>query len=270
MRRTTIGALGIVAGLATQLATLPLGACGYGTPSPLARFALADCVAVGKVTSIENRGVTALVPGSTQKAEYTIAVVQVNNALKGAEGLTHVRIGLMPPQVLQPEQEALFFLTQHPEEPFYLLGRRYDSPIQKDGNSGFTALVQTYERYSRLMKDPDAALKCEDGQDRFLTAALLLTEYRARERLAGVEKSKLQAVDAGRSKLILEALAGLDWNQHNADFRTAPRALFNQLGMTEKDCATAQAFQEVLQNDAAAKQWLHDHASTFRIMTSVR
>jgi hypothetical protein len=270
MKRAMIGALGVAAGLAVVLSVRPVGACGYGTPSPLARFALADCVVLGKVTSIEDRGVLATQTRGGSKVEYTIAVVQVTNALKGAEGMTHVRVGVVPPQFLVPEQEAIFFLTQHSEEPFYHLGQRYDSPIQKENNAGFAAQLQTYERLARLMKDPDASLVCKDAQDRFLTAALLLTEYRATDRLAGVKGAKQEAVDATRSRLILEALAGLDWNQYNADFRIAPRGLFNQLGMTDKDGWVTRGFKDNEEFDAAAKKWLLEHASTFRIKTYVQ
>src|SRR5437763_10625695 len=62
------------------------------------RLAWADCVVVGKVVSIEEKTVKApRFPGDKEQGEYQVAVIQVDEALRGAKGLTHVRVGFFPP-----------------------------------------------------------------------------------------------------------------------------------------------------------------------------
>src|SRR5260370_4270676 len=65
-------------------------------PIPL-RVAQADVVVVGKVTAIEDKTIKAeRFPGDKQMADYKVAVVKVEEALLGAKGLTHVRVGFVP------------------------------------------------------------------------------------------------------------------------------------------------------------------------------
>src|SRR5213595_529453 len=65
----------------TLPAKIPLPAC----------VEAADIIAVGKITTIEEKAV--LAPpfrGATVKVEYRIAVLKIEEGLKGANGLTHV------------------------------------------------------------------------------------------------------------------------------------------------------------------------------------
>ena len=122
-----------------RVSAQPAAACGYGGfNNPVARFALADCVVVGKVTVIEEKTVAAVLPGTNgQRGTYHVAVIKVKEMLKG-ERLTHIRIGLPHQQILRPGYEACFFLTEHPAEPFYLQGvSLYDFPIYKQANGRF-------------------------------------------------------------------------------------------------------------------------------------
>src|SRR5262249_13591768 len=115
------------------------------------RVAQSDVVVVGKVTSIEDKAVSATLPGTDQKADYTIAVVKVGDRLFGTKDDTHVKVGFNkpaagggrprpggfgPPQ-LAVDQEAVFFLQKHPTESFYVMGFGPNSLVNKAGNDNF-------------------------------------------------------------------------------------------------------------------------------------
>src|SRR5262245_26019483 len=93
--------LASLAGLSClAVATIPASARAMMVaPAPLAqRVATADCVVIGKVTRIEDKTVTAArFPGDKEKGEYQVAVVQIEEAVVGARGLTHIRVGFIPP-----------------------------------------------------------------------------------------------------------------------------------------------------------------------------
>ena len=99
------------------------------------RVATADAIVAGKVTSIEDKTVSAAPAPGANKVEYQIAVVKVSDGILGTKGLTHIKIGtvkppegrpiirpggLRPPQ-LSVDQEGAFFLHKHPTESFYVL-----------------------------------------------------------------------------------------------------------------------------------------------------
>src|SRR5262249_31491141 len=102
------------------------------------RVAQANAVVVGKVTTIEEKNARiSTVPGAAEKTEFQVAVIEIKEAVRGAKGLTHVRVAFPVPQSAGPArpgilrrgpavtltkgQEGCFFLQQHPEEAFFLL-----------------------------------------------------------------------------------------------------------------------------------------------------
>src|SRR5262249_36843547 len=90
MRRTTVGLAAALGCVMTLTAANPLWACGYGVRSPLERFTMAEWVVVGKITTYEVRDVAALpAPGATAKQDFAVAVLEITNAIKGADGMTH-------------------------------------------------------------------------------------------------------------------------------------------------------------------------------------
>jgi hypothetical protein len=270
MRRTLTALTAVLAGLTALSTAPPASACGYATPSPLARFVLADCVVVGQVTAVEDKSQLASpYPGAPQKQEYRIAVVRVVNGLKDAQGLTHVRIGVAAPQTFPPGYEACFFLTRHFEEAFYVTSGLEDSgtiPNTRGNNEGFAQ----YARWGKLLNDPSAGLQSKDADDRALTAALLITQYRTPRRGVLSKAGKTGSIDAAQSKLILEALAAADWSKAVVDYRTTPQRLFYQLGATPQDGWKPQAFKDAKEFEVAAKTWLKEHAATFRITALAR
>jgi hypothetical protein len=67
-------------------------------PAPGVRAAMASVIVVGKIESIEEKTVAAKqFPGATEKAEYKIAVIKVEDSILGAKGVTNVRVGFIAP-----------------------------------------------------------------------------------------------------------------------------------------------------------------------------
>jgi hypothetical protein len=249
----------------------PVWACGYGVPSPLARFTSAEWVVVGKITTYEEKDVAALpTPGATAKQTYAVAVLEISKAIKGAEGMTHLRIAMPPYQLLPIGQEACYFLNPHFEEAFCVMPPRFGLPIVKAANAGFDAEIQQYERWGELLKDPIEGLKAKDADDRFLTAALLVTDYRTYRPGFHAKDRKTEPIDPALSKLILQALAEADWNKAMLDNTVTPQRLFAQLNPTVKDGWNPQNLASAKDRETATKKWLTDHAGSYRIAAYVR
>ena len=257
--------------LAFLFAAASAQACGRGLPNPFARFTLAECVVVGKVVSFDGRLVSApALPQANEKVQYAVAEVEIVQALKGAEGLTHLRVGFMPSENLRTGQVGCFFLNPHFSEAFYVMPSRYGLAEMRENNLAFDADLKNYERWGKLLRDPIASLQSEKAEDRYITAALLLGEYNTFEPGVHVAANKKVAIDAKLSKLILLAIAGIDWNKGGQHMQTAPSQLFNQLGLTPQQGWTAQGIKTAKDFEDAAKKWLKNNAETFQIKTFVR
>jgi hypothetical protein len=253
----------------------------------------ADDIAVGKVTSIEPK--TILIPpypGSTAKIEYAIAVVKIEDSLKGPKGLTHVRVAFEvppppPPPPMDPPgvfvirpapfvkktlavgNEGCFLLRTQGDETFY----RFVDPSYNDflvkGDRDYEKKVTFVKHSLELLSDPDKGLKSKEAADRLLTAYLLLNRFQA----AWGPKAKTEPIDAAQSKLILEAIAGADWTQPDTQGdEVKPLRVFHFLRLTAKDGWNAPQqgpMQDVRiylkEVDAAAQKWLKDNSATYRI-----
>jgi hypothetical protein len=269
----------------TMPAKVPLPAC----------TATADCIVVGKVTSIEDKPVMAPpFPGSTVNIEYRIAVVKIDENLHGATGLTHIRIAFQPPPpapkvVKAPmggiaisggprpipmmpfavDIEGCFLLKKQGDETFYrLVDRSYNDYLARTDRE-FDAKLSLVKRSLKFLVDPDAGLKSKDSADKILTAYLLITRYNA----AAGPKAKSEPVDAAQSKLILEAIGNVDWSKANAPGDpVTPSGVFNLLRLTPKDGWNApkqgpnqdvRVFMK--QWETAAQKWVKDNVTTYRI-----
>jgi hypothetical protein len=258
-------------GLALLFTTGSVRACGYGLPNPFARFTLAECVVVGKVLSFDGQLVSAApLPQVKEKVQYTVAEVEIMQAFKGAEGLTHVRVGFMPNENLHIGQVGCFFLNPHFAEAFYVMPRRYGLASVRDNNPGFDAELRQYERWGKLLRDPIASLQSEDAEDRYVTAALLLSEYSTFQPGVHVAPTKKTAIDAHQSKLILLAIADVEWSKVGKDMENMPAQLFNQLGVNPKQGWSAHGIKTPKDFEDAAKKWLKNNAETFQIKAYVR
>jgi hypothetical protein len=248
-------------------------------PLPVQRAAVAQTVVIGKVEKLEDKTVTAKrYPGDTEKGEYHIAVVKIDDAVIGAKGLTHIRVGFIPatvnpnakirrplPVQLKKGDEVILFLRPHFDANFHVAANYYDG-IFKAPNSGFDQLVPEIKRAGKLLNDSTAGLTSKDAKDRTETATLLIARYRGPD--YSDPNRKQEPIDAKESKLILEALAAADWGkgEERVD-RLTPAAAFSMLRLTDKDGWFEP--RDLEKYPAAAKRWLADNADKYRIQRFV-
>jgi hypothetical protein len=280
---TACSALLIAATPARALVILP-------PPVPI-RVAQASTVVVGKVEKIEDKTVSAKrYPNDTDKGEYQIAVIKITDPVLGAKGLTHVRVGVLPPPPVRPggvrppignkpvtftkDQEVLLFLQPHFDGNFLNAPAFFDA-VDKQGNANFEKEIAEAKQSAKLLADPAAGLKSDKQEDRYLTAAMLITQYRSKR--IGAPEPKTEAVDAETSKQILNTLAEANWKAPNVgNPRMNPQNLFNQLDVTAKDGFTP-PMKEVMGKQQvdyqklpdAIQQWLKDNAGKYRIQKYV-
>jgi hypothetical protein len=291
MRRLLFAGLVATAGLAIAQQLWAMMAA----PPPLCdRIAGADCVIVGKVTSIEDKPVM-IPPNSSNPVRYQIAVVQVGEALAGAKGLTHVRVAFQPPPPAPPPsappkrgqpqafpirknrgfftltvgQEGIFILKKHPGETFF------DPPgmwnfVAKGKDPNYDKRLASVKRIAKSSADPAAGLKSTAPEERATAAVILLSRYR---KFPG-PNAKEEPIDAAQSKAILLALADGNWGPTNffsdeASAATAFNALLRPTAQDGWNPPKPQRGQDyrVFQKEyeTAAKKWLKDHAGTYRI-----
>jgi hypothetical protein len=257
-------------------------------PAPIPdRVALADVVILGKVTAIEDKTVSARrYPGANEKTEYRIALVQVQDLLKGPRGVTTIRLGFVPPPVVPPPkpgivvsggphrfpqmnhtvgQEACFFLTKHFEGDFHVAQMYYEVVEKKAPN--FDKDLALVKRCAKLLEDPRAGLKAKDAEDRLMTAAMLLTRYRTPK--PGQINPKTEPIDAEENRLILQAIVSGDWSRKEFG-QLSPQLLIGRLGLTAKDGWNPPKFKDYQKEfPAYAQKWLKDHLDTYRIQRFV-
>lgn len=231
-------------------------------------------VVTGKVTAIEKDTVETTQPyvGAKEKVTYKVAVVKLDKALTGADNLTHIKIGFIPPAPVQPGnpggvapppvapggpailpvrpgrpgfqqpelkvgQEALFFLAKHPNADFYIIPGFGTAPVDITNDAGKKQLEEV-TKVLAVIADPMKGLKSDKAEVRLDTAVKLLTKYRAYPPLGG-EVDQV-AIDKEQSKLILKIIADADWKagvRVRPGLPGEPNAMqaFYQLGLTDKD-----------------------------------
>jgi hypothetical protein len=242
------GALAALLGLTTLVG--PAAGKRIAIPPLPDRIAKAQAIIIGKVTSVENK------PVKTASGEFAVAVLKVENGLVGVKGLTHIKIAFQPGQ-LEPGQEACWMLTKMPGEN-YFMAPDYFSTIRKDDPT-YAAQVELVKRSAVILEDPVKGLKGKDANDRLLAAAVMLGKYRP----WATASQKQEDIDAVQSKLILEALAEVDWNKFDPNLHVNAQQLFYRLGVTEKDgWVPPMNFQQFA---PMAKERLKANAEKYRI-----
>jgi hypothetical protein len=250
-------------------------------PAPIAgRVATSDLVVIVKVSDFGDKLVEAEpFPGAKTKVKYQIAKCKVVDTLYGKAG-KEIKVGFMPPAAgpgpgiigkryptfkLDRDKEACVFLIKHPTEDFYI-GQAYYDVISKTGNTNFDKDMTEVKRCAKLLADAKANLESKNADDRFLTAAMLLSRYRTNRPSATPPKQ--EPIDAKESKAILLALADADWDARAAaPFALTPQTTFYLVGAQPKDGWTPpRDFKEF---PAAAKKWLKDNADKYRIQRFV-
>lgn len=180
------------------------------------RAAIADVCVIGTVIEIEKEPTLAKAyPGATDPTAYTVAVVKVETNIQGANHVTHVRVGFLPPERLQrypqptlkADQKVCLFLSKVPDAAIFLMPALSPPVEVNDQNKELVASVKSL---APVFADPMAALAAEKAEDRLLAAVALVTKYRQpRFGVATVPEE----VPAAETKAILAALAGGDWTK---------------------------------------------------------
>jgi len=253
MRRLSLSLL--MSGLAVALTAVSAPALMIAMKPPSQRALSAETIVIGKVTSIEKDTIEATpFIGAPNKLAFKIAVVKVETALAGANNVTHIKVGFIPPpppapagpvppggirpgigrRPLMPElkegQELVLFLAKHPDAGFYTMPNM--SPPLDTKAEETKKDLEAIKKVLAVAADPMKALKAEKADDRAFAAAVLAGKYRAYPDAGG--ETEQVAIPAEESKLILKGLAESDWTKFD---RTTPNGMqsFYSLGLTDKD-----------------------------------
>jgi hypothetical protein len=215
--------------------------------TPIQKLARADAVVVGKVGSVEKATVAAApFPESADKVDYKVAVIKIETGLAGAAGVTHVKVGFLPPPVdpaapvrggvrpvaLAEGDEGVYFLTKHHTGAFYTISPAMAPALTAAAD--YKDQLALLKKGAAVLAEPAKALEAGKAEDRTFAAVVLVTKYRTYPESGGeVETVK---VAADESRAALKALAEADWAPNPAD-RNAPNPFqaFGQIGLTDKD-----------------------------------
>jgi hypothetical protein len=246
-------------------------------PHMATRFGMADAIVAGQVLAFEDQDRLVIpFPSTSTKLPYRIAVFRVTENFLGAKGQKTVRIGFpVPPKSgkplyryapnFQPNQQGLFFLKKHFQEPFLVAPNYYDF-INSNNNPTFIPQRDEVRVLARLLVDPLASLQSKNAEERLQTTAVLIARYRLAH---GNVPAKPEPIAAEESRLILRALADADWNKPRKFNEVSPVLLFGQLGIGLRD--GFQPKTNLAPNDytAAMRAWVQEHAATYRIQRVV-
>jgi tetratricopeptide (TPR) repeat protein len=245
---------------------------GYPIPEPPLpqRVALADVIVIGGVAEIEPEPAQAFpllrVRGG-RRVPYKIARIRVERVLLGKPGAAVIRVGVGPGRAmptLKEGQTGLFFLHDHPEGSFRVLSGGWD--FIDSGTKEYAKVVALVGRCAGLLADTDKGLQSADGEDRVLTAGMLLGRFRT-VRYAYAGAPKTEPIDPVLSRRILKILAEDSLAEKAAREPMGRLTLFFRLGVAEKDgWKPPRRLPEVT---AAARKWLDQNADTYRIQAYV-
>lgn len=255
------------------------------------RITSPDVVVVGRVVGMEPVDVEASPAAGQAKTNYRIAVLQVNDVLRGVKKDTMmVRVGFIvgapganavggvqfqpggairrpiafpgtPNVAVQVGQEGLFMLVKHHKEDFYLLPN-FNSFVSSMNNTNYENEVKNAKRLCSVLENTAAALKSDDVEKRSLAAAVLISKYRSNTTGLAV---KQEPISAEESKLILKALSTGDWTPNR--FNQVPNSyeLFNMLGITAADGYNPVNLRTPQQYSEAMQKWVSEHTDKYVI-----
>jgi hypothetical protein len=244
--------------------------------SPLMRAVLSDVAVIGEVTSLEKETVEAKAyPTAKEKTAFTIAVVKVETNIRGAKGITHIKVGYFPGSsgtggtnkfpTLKAGQKVCLFLNKHPDDGFYIFPA-LAPPLEITDAS--KATVEQLKLAATIFENPDAALKAEKAEARETAACLLVVQYRSHNPTRTVVS---EAVPLEQSQAILKILADADWARPDLDLGVSQA--FMSLGLTEqpKFAKIQPKAGEDLKTlwQAELKRWLVEDGKGYRIQKFV-
>jgi hypothetical protein len=230
------------------------------------RVTLADAIVVGRVVEVEEEPIEAyplLKIRGGPKVSFQIARVRIESTLRGTVG-EQVRVGVGPGRAmprLKAGQTGCFFLRKHPEQAFSVLSAESDF-IERGKAEQYDKDVALARRCSGLLADTEAGLRSKDADERLLTAAMLIFNYRT-VRWAYRRGPKTEPIDAEQSRRILAILAEGPLEDEAARKPMGRVFLFFRLGVTAEDgWKTPRNLKDL---PAAVAKWLADHGGTYRI-----
>jgi hypothetical protein len=266
-------------------------------PPVQTRVAAADCIVVGKITTIADKTVAALqYPGAQQKGEFKVATLKISKALTGVKGLTEIKVGypapvrvigpgggpgggIRPPirprpiinQSLSVGQEGLWFLAKHFDGDFYVVSGYPMAPVDKK-DKDFDKDLKLTQHCLKILAKPMTGLKAKDQSERLLTVSLLMDRYRTVKQ--GMKfPYKTKPIGKEESKLILKTIAESDWTKPEEKYKIYGTNLFYRIGLqatdgwTQPKFAPGQNYQQVLQD--AFKEWLKDKGKDYQVQRYV-
>lgn len=273
MKHTRFLSLFFLALFATLSRADRIGGFIYIPPVSI-RVIQAEVVLAGKVTGVDEKTVTAtLDKANPQKVEYRVFTLKIEQGIKGTKGLTHLKVaiptplaqpvlprprpGPMGPITLEKGQEVLMFLQLHHSESFLVPATL--QPIVDKRTPTYKNDLEMTVKLGKLLDDPSVGLKSKDDEERYLTAALLVTKYRTPP--AGAYKEA--ELTAEESKSIMQGLLAGKWDvQTGRADGFAPMQVFMMLNPQQAGWVPPKDFQ--LQG-ASMKKWLSDNVEKVRI-----
>lgn len=265
-----------------------------------ARVLHSDVIATGRVVAIADQDIeVAAAPKSKAKVVYRIAIVQIEELVKGKAPNNIIQVGFIaptnnknnPPAVVPPGgirplpfpgrpgfnitltvgQEGLFFLKKHPEGKFHILPTYNTFIVKNDNNPDFLKQqIQEARATMKVLDDKMSSLKSKDINTRLETASVLIQLYRS----TTGGPIKQVPIDAEESQLILKALADADWDRSKyqgvgKNYQHYPYNLFSRLGIGPQDGFQRPNVGNVNAFAAAAKAWVQKNWKTYRIQKYV-
>jgi hypothetical protein len=225
---------------------------------PAAQRAInADVVVVGKVTALEKDLVQAAPsPGAKDTVGYKLAIVKIDSALAGANKLTEIKVGFIPPpkpdpnvnppvrpirpigRVQTPElkegQELILFLAKHASGDFYVIPGM-TPPVDVTTEQGKKDL-ENVKKVTAILADPSKSIKSDKPEERSEAATVLILKYRSFPAFGG--ETEQVAIPIEESKQILKALTDGEWSnlvRTPTSTNLNPVLAFHALGLTDKD-----------------------------------
>jgi hypothetical protein len=214
-------------------------------PGPV-RIVNSDAVFVGRVVELEPVDVEAKAfPGAKETIKYRIAIVKVNQVIRGLTNEKTLRVGFIPPAAPKPGvftsgggrgrpqliagQEGLFLISKHADGKFYLAPDYGYFVSRQDKN--LDNEIKTARKVVAILADTKTALQSKDADERLMAASIVVAKYRTQK---APFPNKEEPISAEESKLILGAIAEAKWGPFMFG-QAHPQQLFFQLGVGPKD-----------------------------------
>ncbi|MCE9532683.1 MAG: hypothetical protein K8T89_16420 [Planctomycetes bacterium] len=250
---------------------------------PVQQIFRADLIVVGKVVEIEDELVQITPSPNSAKVSYRIASIKLSEALQGAKGLTHIRVGFVPmlvnPAVPQGRpfrgfnanlavgEEGCFFLKKMPDAEFHVR-IPFAAPLQKE-QANYEAELKLVKNILRIFEDPLTALKAKDLSDRQLAACALVMKYRTQPAIEGNRRVEQLAIPAEESKLIVDTLGKMKFEVFDPNGIASLQSVFWMLNLGPKDGWKPPANGGAAVMNKQFQAWAKEHGEAYRLQRFV-